>query len=99
MKRSVGGKRHGRRPRSEAPTGLILITPERGRSKPLLARPAPGANCGRWFEVFDIEGVPQNEKRAALARAAIERGIVTVRSRNRIKAVIRASSATYPEPR
>jgi hypothetical protein len=29
------------------------------------------------FEVFDIGGVPQNEKRAALAHAAIERGIVT----------------------
>jgi hypothetical protein len=31
------------------------------------------------FEVFAIGGVPQNEKRAALARAAIERGIVTAR--------------------
>jgi hypothetical protein len=31
------------------------------------------------FELFGIEGVPQNEKRAALAHAAMQHGLVTLR--------------------
>jgi hypothetical protein len=31
------------------------------------------------FEAFDLDGVPQNHKRAELARLAIERGVVSVR--------------------
>jgi hypothetical protein len=35
------------------------------------------AHLGALFEAFGIEGVPQNAKRSVLARAAIERGLVT----------------------
>ena len=30
----------------------------------------------RLFEAFDLGGVPQNQKRAALARRALETGLV-----------------------